>query len=270
MLPPADETLDDPEEAEYQQARDVVDDLISAQSEGIRQSLESIARIRSKHLYGWFKNWYSYCASIEQSEFLQALETGPVLQQKIDTAVAEYVVYAFYYRAAYGLTNNIKFRKILSFTYHFLRKNKVLPRPATDFDFASMRLEEALLKIDPLGHFFYWWILREFSIRNMEFVEERGNHASVKRIIDVVCNKLLEFSAEHQFVPPELDSFRIFLKRPQSSELDKIVDYIDQRETSRTDFASLSNLSRIESTAEEMAQSFEALEERLAKEHRKK
>lgn len=219
------------EETNYTTARDQIEIIIKDSSAKTKKHLETIVQYRSKIMLGLMSEWVStYQSEIRHfSEYIDFAET----QEKLGDALSRYMNYTFMYRFLNGLENNILFHKVVSFEMHFFSYLSVLcTKENIDFDTPSdLSDDENLFYLNPLGHFFFFRILKEYHVTpRSDLVDVVKRQRLYDMLLHTVRISLTDFFSEYtDCTTIQLDDFRNFIKRPNNKNLNSVFKRIEER-----------------------------------------
>ena len=151
------------------------------------------------------------------------------LNETLAELYIEYFGHTITYRILHGNTENIIFAKIISFELHFFKKHKVFTKINAQEKPPDSELtdDEKLFRSDPLGHFFYYRIQKEYHLseRLNNLIQARKLHDDLLKLL---LGKLMEFfkSIKNNVGPYDLFEF---VSKPDQTNFGKVLKRITDR-----------------------------------------
>lgn len=218
---------------QYHAARDTIDDIIRSNSPRIELNLKTVARDRIHVMHNLLSRWEKHCIKLGYP-VSEVVDVDGILGP-LSKAYFSYVRYAFYYRFANGLKQNIQFRKIISFEYYFYKARKVLElKPAARPVLPEMTLDQQLFHFSPLAHFFVYRLMAEITVKDFGPLSDSENlQKALRACPEILRSSLFQFAARLEETVCIQDSLRSFIEDPANPGLLQIIQIIEQAKNRR-------------------------------------
>ena len=219
--------------ADYDNSRKEINRVIENASESVGNHLENLVLARAKSIYCLIREWYDYYSKddIVIKDFKKDLKLPDNIGETLSKLYTEYFEHTITYRILHGNTKNIIFAKIISFELHFFKKHNVFTftkinaqEKPSDSDLTG---DEKLFRSDPLGHFFYYRIQKEYHLS-----KKSNNPVQARKLYDdllkLLLEKLMEFFKSIKNNVGLYDLIE-FADKPEQKHFKKVLDRITNR-----------------------------------------
>lgn len=198
--------------AHYNAARDKIDKLIRDHSEDIQEQLKILARIRTQRTLEWITIWRK--KNIQKINGFDSFVDYAALEGSVSLAFTDYFRYVFYYRMSNQMHENILFRKVLSFEFHYFAKHAVLARVNHIEARPTRNADAELFYLWPLAHFFNYRIHSEFYNRRKDAIHQSlaDNITALVQLAQVCIANMTQFALNMAGDNPGLFAFKEYIE----------------------------------------------------------
>ena len=216
---------------QYTEARKKVNELIGRTSRPAQAALQTIVEHRSRIQTEIIRNWVNeYRALLPDLP----LQIRPGIQERLSRAYLHYCNYVFMYRFFYGNEDNILYEKILSFELFYFAEYDLFSEDWSTLPARSGTDDAYLLNINPLAHWLYFRIVKEYFVDPVPHSELRIPVAQVPSwnlaVLDGIRASVMNFFVNYlEGRKPQLQSFREFVEVPDN----RILQYVTKRISKR-------------------------------------
>ena len=217
--------------ADYDNSRNEINRVIKNASESVGNHFENLVLARAESIHCLIREWYDYYSKDDTviKDFKKHLKLPDNLSETLAELYNEYFRHTITYRILHGNTENIIFAKIISFELHFFKKHKVFTKinaqeKPHDSDLTD---DEKLFRSDPLGHFFYYRIQKEYLF-SRKFDDPVKGRKLYDILLKLLLTELTKFFEKFKNSVGPYDLFE-FANEPEQEHFKMVLDRITNR-----------------------------------------
>jgi len=224
---------DEQRQQRYIKSRSELDSIFSEFNGKINPHIENIVDYKAFSFLVLIKEWVDLYRD-DINKFADVVDFTNI-KVKLGQAISQYTKYVYNYRFCNNLTNNILFRKILSFEMYFLSKHGVLGNKMPNiFSEEKLSDNESLFHLSPLAHFMFYRIQKELHVRVYNLAEAHRTAELYEEILISMRKTMYEFFYKYNDNDCRIhsqDDFRKFLAFPNNKNLLSVIEFIEKNLT---------------------------------------